>query len=278
MRKKSTPKRYVKLSNGDLYRARSIALIREQYEREEEEDSAHDFQRDHNNNNHVTMNKTNVRTASPSSSKDEQFRYHVPSVRGEDHEEEEEYHDDSRGEDVERLILLCRAIDDEYNNNNNDNNNNNNNDNNNNNNNDNNNLITKEEEEEEEAHRRYHECLLNYTKIKRSSQLRNSKSSIFTKCQAVDCEEVCTAQGYLCKFHRVAKTVALKSDRPGMMNEDVRWCHYCKKVQKVSDFTKESGTLCNAKYLLRCQRSKKKLRSKENLNSSASVEEKNNAT
>ena len=97
------------------------------------------------------------------------------------------------------------------------------------------------------------------------------------RCAAVACDEVCTAQGCLCKFHRVAKTVVLKSVRPDMMNEDMRWCHYCKKVQKVSDFTEESRTLCHAKYLLRRQRSKKNLRSKENLNSSASVEENNNA-
>jgi hypothetical protein len=74
------------------------------------------------------------------------------------------------------------------------------------------------------------------------------------RCAAVACDEVCTAQGCLCKFHRVAKAVVLKSD-PGM--EEMRWCHYCKKVQKLSDFTEESGTLCHAKYVLRCQRSKK---------------------
>ena len=74
------------------------------------------------------------------------------------------------------------------------------------------------------------------------------------RCLAVNCGEVCTAQGYLCKFHRVAKSVILERDKN---KEEVRWCHYCKKVQKLSEFTEESKTLCHAKYVLRCKRSKK---------------------
>ena len=74
------------------------------------------------------------------------------------------------------------------------------------------------------------------------------------RCLAVNCGEMCTAQGYLCKFHRVAKSVILERDKN---KEEVRWCHYCKKVQKLSEFTEESKTLCHAKYVLRCKRSKK---------------------
>ena len=74
------------------------------------------------------------------------------------------------------------------------------------------------------------------------------------RCLAVNCGEVCTAQGYLCKFHRVAKSVILERDKN---KEEVRWCHYCKKVQKLNEFTEESKTLCHAKYVLRCKRSKK---------------------
>ena len=74
------------------------------------------------------------------------------------------------------------------------------------------------------------------------------------RCLAVNCGEVCTAQGYLCKFHRVAKSVILERDKN---KEEMRWCHYCKKVQKLSEFTEESKTLCHAKYVLRCKRSKK---------------------
>ncbi len=74
------------------------------------------------------------------------------------------------------------------------------------------------------------------------------------KCSALNCDEVCTAQGYLCKFHRVAKAVILERDET---KEEVRWCHYCKKVQKLSEFTEASKTLCHAKYVLRCERSKR---------------------
>ena len=74
------------------------------------------------------------------------------------------------------------------------------------------------------------------------------------KCSALNCNEVCTAQGYLCKFHRVAKAVILERDET---KEEVRWCHYCKKVQKLSEFTEASKTLCHAKYVLRCERSKR---------------------
>ena len=62
-------------------------------------------------------------------------------------------------------------------------------------------------------------------------------------------------QGYLCKFHRVAKVVVLKSDES---KQELRWCHYCKKVQRLDEFSEASKTLCHAKYVLRCERSKKK--------------------
>jgi hypothetical protein len=107
--------------------------------------------------------------------------------------------------------------------------------------------------------------------ITKKERERREFAAVFGKCQAVDCEGVCTAQGYLCKFHRVAKKIALKSDWSGTVKEDARWCHYCKKVQKVSDFTEESGTLCHAKYLLRRQRSEEKRARKK-----ASPEEDNN--
>ena len=74
-------------------------------------------------------------------------------------------------------------------------------------------------------------------------------------CLAVDCNEIITAQGYLCKFHRVAKVVVLKSDES---KQELRWCHYCKKVQRLDEFSEASKTLCHAKYVLRCERSKKK--------------------
>lgn len=74
-------------------------------------------------------------------------------------------------------------------------------------------------------------------------------------CLAVDCNEIITAQGYLCKFHRVAKVVVLKNDES---KQELRWCHYCKKVQRLDEFSEASKTLCHAKYVLRCERSKKK--------------------
>ena len=99
-----------------------------------------------------------------------------------------------------------------------------------------------------------------YSRDRRNDARENNTAAWFRgKCLALNCNEVCTAQGYLCKFHRVAKAVILERDET---KEEVRWCHYCKKVQKLSEFTEASKTLCHAKYVLRCERSK---RNRENI-------------
>ena len=86
-------------------------------------------------------------------------------------------------------------------------------------------------------------------------QIQKQPPSPRGTCLAVDCNEIITAQGYLCKFHRVAKVVVLKNDES---KQELRWCHYCKKVQRLDEFSEASKTLCHAKYVLRCERSKKK--------------------
>jgi len=94
-----------------------------------------------------------------------------------------------------------------------------------------------------------------HSRDRRNEARENNTAAWFRgKCLALNCDEVCTAQGYLCKFHRVAKAVILERDET---KEEVRWCHYCKKVQKLSEFTEASKTLCHAKYVLRCERSKR---------------------